>query len=131
VTNARVLGEALLARGFGVVTGGTDNHLLLIDLTSKGVAGKPAAQALDRAGLVANYNAVPFDPRKPFDPSGLRIGTPSVTSRGMKEAEMARIAEWIDRVVSATGDEALLARTAAEVRDLCAAFPAPGLVGAR
>ncbi len=127
VTNARVLGEALLRRGFGVVTGGTDNHLLLIDLTSKGVAGKPAAQALDRAGLVANYNAVPFDPRKPFDPSGLRIGTPSVTSRGMKEPEMARIAEWIDRVVSATGDEALLAHTAAEVKALCAGFPAPGL----
>ncbi len=127
VTNARVLGEALLARGFGVITGGTDNHLLLIDLTSKGVAGKPAAQALDRAGLVANYNAVPFDPRKPFDPSGLRIGTPSVTSRGMKEPEMARIAAWIDSVVSAPNDEALIAKTAQEVKSLCATFPAPGL----
>ncbi len=127
VTNARVLAEALLARGFGVVTGGTDNHLMLIDLTSKGVAGKPAAQALDRAGLVANYNAVPFDPRKPFDPSGLRIGTPSVTSRGMKEPEMARIAAWIDQVVSTPSDDALIAGIAAEVKALCATLPAPGL----
>jgi glycine hydroxymethyltransferase len=86
VENAKALGAALAERGFGVVTGGTDNHLLLIDVTSKGVTGKQLAQALDKAGIVLNYNTVPFDPRKPFDPSGVRIGTPSVTSRGMGKA---------------------------------------------
>lgn len=127
VENAKTLAAALVERGFTVTTGGTDNHLLLLDLTSKNVAGKPAAQALDRAGIVANYNAVPFDPRKPFDPSGLRIGTPSVTSRGMGKAEMARLAEWIDRVVQNVADEAAIAKIAGEVRDLCGHFPAPGL----
>jgi glycine hydroxymethyltransferase len=127
VDNARVLAEALVERGFVVITGGTDNHLLLVDLTSKGVAGKPAAQALDRAGIVANYNSVPFDPRKPFDPSGLRIGTPAITSRGMGKDEMRALAAWIDRVVAKPGDEALLATVAREVRDLCGRFPAPGL----
>ena len=127
VENAKYLAQALVERGFGVTTGGTDNHLMLVDLTSKNVAGKPAAQALDRAGIVANYNAVPFDPRKPFDPSGLRIGTPAVTSRGMGKAEMATLAEWIDRVVANHGDEALIAKVAGEVKELCAKFPAPGL----
>ncbi|MBX3227507.1 MAG: serine hydroxymethyltransferase [Labilithrix sp.] len=128
VANAKVLAEDLLARGFGVTTGGTDNHLMLVDLTSKNIAGKPAAQALDRAGIVANYNAVPFDPRKPFDPSGLRIGTPAVTSRGMGVPEMKKLAEWIDRVVAKATDEAVIKQVAAEVKDLCAKFPAPGLV---
>ena len=128
VSNAKALAEALMARGFAVTTGGTDNHLMLIDLTNKGVAGKPAAQALDRAGIVANYNAVPFDPRKPFDPSGLRIGTPAVTSRGMGKGEMTKLAEWIDRVVQKHGDEAALTAVANEVRELCNHFPAPGLI---
>jgi glycine hydroxymethyltransferase len=127
VANAKVLAQALLDKGFGVTTGGTDNHLMLVDLTSKNVPGKPAAQALDKAGIVANYNAVPFDPRKPFDPSGLRIGTPAITSRGMGEAEMRMLADWIDRVVASPKDEALLAKVAGEVKDLCSKFPAPGL----
>jgi glycine hydroxymethyltransferase len=127
VQNAKTLGEALAGKGFHLVTGGTDNHLLLIDLTSKNVPGKPAAQALDKAGIVLNYNAVPFDPRKPFDPSGLRIGTPAVTSRGMGTGEMQKIAEWIDRVVSAPTDEALLSKIAGEVKDLCKGFAAPGI----
>ncbi len=127
VENANVLARVLIERGFTVTTGGTDNHLMLVDLTSKGVAGKPAAQALDKAGIVANYNAVPFDPRKPFDPSGLRIGTPAVTSRGMGTAEMVHLADWIDRVVAKPTDEALLAKIAGEVREVCAKFPAPGL----
>ncbi len=127
VANAKALGEALASSGFHIVTGGTDNHLLLIDLTNKNVPGKVAAQALDKAGIVLNYNAVPFDPRKPFDPSGLRIGTPAVTSRGMGPGEMAQIATWIDRVVSAPTDEALLAKIAGDARALCARFPAPGL----
>jgi glycine hydroxymethyltransferase len=101
---------------------------MVVDLTNKNVPGKVAAQALDKAGIVLNYNAVPFDPRKPFDPSGLRIGTPAVTSRGMGTDVMGRIAEWIDRVVGSPADEALVARTAAEVKELCAKYPAPGLV---
>jgi glycine hydroxymethyltransferase len=127
VENAKVLAEALIQRGFQVTTGGTDNHLMLLDLTNKNVAGKPAAQALDRAGIVANYNAVPFDPRKPFDPSGLRLGTPAITSRGMGKTEMQKLAEWIDRVVSKHDDEAVITKVAAEVKELCDRFPAPGL----
>jgi glycine hydroxymethyltransferase len=127
VANAKALAAALLEHGFTLVTGGTDNHLILVDLTSKGVPGKKAAQALDRAGLECNYNTVPFDPRKPFDPSGIRLGTPAVTSRGMKEPEMRQIAGWIAGVVAAPEDEALAARTAGAIRELCRAFPAPGL----
>jgi len=127
VRNAKALAAELLERGFSLVSGGTDNHLILIDLTNKGVIGKKAAQALDRAGIVTNYNAVPFDPRKPFSPSGIRIGTPAVTSRGMGEDEMRQIAAWMDEVVAAPADEQLAARVANEVRDMCASFPAPGL----
>jgi glycine hydroxymethyltransferase len=127
VENAQALGSALAAKGFGVITGGTDNHLLLVDVTSKGVTGKQLAQALDRAGIVLNYNSVPFDPRKPFDPSGVRIGTPSVTTRGMGKDDMMRIAEWIDRVTQAPGDESSLGKIAGEVKDLCAKHPAPGI----
>jgi len=127
VANAKALAEELSERGFHLVTGGTDNHLILIDLTNKNVTGKVAAKALDRAGIVANYNAVPNDPRKPFDPSGLRIGTPAVTSRGMKVPEMKRLAAWIDEVVRAPEDEALQKRVANEVKELCKGFPAPGI----
>jgi glycine hydroxymethyltransferase len=127
VENAKALAEEMTKRGFDLVTGGTDNHLLLVDLTNKGVPGKVAAQALDKAGIVLNYNSVPFDPRKPFDPSGLRIGTPAVTSRGMGRDAMVKLAGWIDRVVSAPADEAVLAKVAGEVKELCAAHPAPGL----
>src|SRR6266700_3631112 len=98
VANAKALADALLARGFDLVSGGTDNHLILVDLTNKGIGGKPAAKALDRAGIELNYNTVPFDPRKPFDPSGIRLGTPAVSSRGMGTAEMVRIAEWMDGI---------------------------------
>ncbi len=127
VDNARSLADELTARGFALTTGGTDNHLMVIDLSNKNVSGKIAAQALDRAGIVLNYNSVPFDPRKPFDPSGVRLGTPAVTSRGMGKDEMKKLADWMDRVVTAPGDEALLAKVAAEVREVCARFPAPGL----
>jgi glycine hydroxymethyltransferase len=129
VTNSRALAEELLARGYDLVSGGTDNHLILIDLTGKGVPGKKAAQALDRAGLVLNYNSVPFDPRKPFDPSGVRLGTPSVTSRGMGAAEMKHVADWLDRGVQAAKNEdgAALDKIFAEVRELTGKFPAPGL----
>jgi glycine hydroxymethyltransferase len=109
------------------VTGGTDNHLILIDLTSKRLPGKVAARALDRAGIVCNYNSVPFDPRKPFDPSGIRIGTPAITSRGMGEAEMKRLAAWMAEIVGAPDDEAVVTRVAGEVREMCSGFPPPGI----
>lgn len=127
VANAAALASALTDRGFDLVSGGTDNHLILIDLTDKGVGGKPAAKALDRAGIELNYNTVPFDPRKPFDPSGIRLGTPAVTSRGMREAQMELIAGWVDRIVSSPDDEQLAAEVAEEIRELCRDFPAPGL----
>ncbi len=127
VANAQHLAACLMAKGFAVTTGGTDNHLMLVDMSSKGTTGKVAAKALDRAGIVLNYNAVPFDPRKPFDPSGIRLGTPAVTSRGMGTSEMERLADWMDQACTAPSDGARLARIAGEVRELCGGFPAPGL----
>src|SRR5882724_10065141 len=128
VKNAQALAAALLARGYDLVSGGTDNHLILMDLTPKGIGGKPAAKALDRAGIETNYNTVPFDQRKPFDPSGLRIGTPAITTRGLREEHMAPLAAWMDAAITAAAkdDEATLDRIAGEVRDLLSAFPAPG-----
>ena len=128
VENAKSLAQGLLERGFDLVSGGTDNHLLLVDLTSKGVTGKDAAQALDRARITLNYNTVPFDPRKPFDPSGIRLGTPAVTTRGMTETEMEAIARWIDEGVDAARrkEAATIERIADEVQELTRAFPIPG-----
>src|SRR6202042_1315209 len=125
VANAKALAAAMLEHGFQLVTGGTDNHLILADLTNKNVPGKIAAKALDAAGIELNYNSVPFDPRKPFDPSGIRIGTPAGTSRGMREPEMKQIAAWMAQVVAAPSDASLHARVSGEVRELCAKFPAP------
>lgn len=129
VKNAQALAHALVERGFTLVSGGTDNHLILIDLTNKGLSGKTVARALDRAGLETNANTVPYDLRKPFDPSGVRIGTPAVTTQGMKESHMGSIADWIDQVVQAVqhGDESCLERIAAEVKEFTRAFPVPGL----
>ncbi|MEU9828094.1 serine hydroxymethyltransferase [Micromonospora chersina] len=128
VANAKALAEALTARGFDLVTGGTDNHLILIDLTNKGVAGKPAAKVLDQGGIELNYNTVPYDPRKPFDPSGLRLGTPALTTRGLTEEHMPQVAEWIDRLIVAAvkDDQGSAAAVAGEVRDLLQAYPIPG-----
>jgi len=127
VRNAKVLAGELRERGFDLVTGGTDNHLVVVDLTNKGVIGKKAAQTLDRAGIVVNYNTVPYDPRKPFSPSGVRLGSPAVTSRGMKEAEMRRIVAWIDEVITNVDDERTVERVRGEVKELCSQFPAPGI----
>jgi glycine hydroxymethyltransferase len=127
VENAKVLAERLLTHGFTLISGGTDNHLILIDLNNKGVSGKIAAAALERAGIVCNANSIPFDPRKPFDPSGIRIGTPALTTRGMGADEMVRLADWIDAVVSAPDDGPRLEAIAADVRALCTGFPAPGV----
>ena len=127
VRNAKALGAALAERGFELVSGGTDNHLLLVDLTPKGVWGRAAAEALDRAGIVCNRNTIPFDQRQPMDPSGLRLGTPAVTTRGLRPEHMELMAGWIDRSVEAAahGDKRELARVRAEVRELALAFPPP------
>jgi len=128
VANAQALAAALVERGFDLVSGGTDNHLILIDLTGKGIGGKPAAKALDRAGIELNYNTVPYDPRKPFDPSGIRLGTPALTTRGLTEEQMPRVAAWMDEAVTAAikEDESALDRIAAEVSDLLAGYSMPG-----
>lgn len=127
VVNAQTLGERLMHHGLQLTTGGTDNHLLLIDLSEGELTGKVAARALEVAGIVCNANSVPFDRRKPFNPSGVRLGTPSLTSRGMGEAEMRQLGDWIAQVLRAPEDEAAQLKIAEEVRALCASFPAPGL----
>jgi glycine hydroxymethyltransferase len=128
VANAAALAMALQERGYDLVSGGTDNHLLLVDLTSKGIGGKPAAKALDRAGIELNFNTVPFDSRRPFDPSGIRLGTPAITTRGLTEQHMPQLAAWMDEAITAAAkdDDGPLERVAAEIRDLLTAFPAPG-----
>jgi glycine hydroxymethyltransferase len=127
VKNGKTLAETMKGKGFNLITGGTDNHLLLVDLTSKGIGGKPAARALDQAGIVVNYNAIPFDPRKPNSPSGIRLGTAAVTSRGFKEKEMSQVGEWIDAVLSDPENESLMAQTAKDVASFCSAYPPPGI----
>ena len=127
VENGRTLAETMRRRGFTLITGGTDNHLLLVDLTSKGIGGKPAARALDQAGIVVNYNAIPFDPRKPGSPSGIRLGTAAVTSRGFKDKEMVQVGEWIDTVISDADNDALHARIAEDIASYCSAYPPPGI----
>jgi glycine hydroxymethyltransferase len=127
VANAAALADALAERGYELVSGGTDNHLLLVDLSGKGVGGRPAAEGLERAGLVCNYNSVPFDTRPPLDPSGIRLGTPALTTRGLRTEHMAEVARWIDAGIEATRreDADALARTRAEVLELARAFPPP------
>ena len=128
VSNAAALAAALQARGYDLVSGGTDNHLLLVDLTSKGIGGKPAAKALDRAGIELNFNTVPYDQRRPFDPSGIRLGTPAITTRGLTEEHMPVLAGWIDDAITAAvkEDEAVFDQIAGEVRDLLVGYPTPG-----
>jgi glycine hydroxymethyltransferase len=128
VANAKALAAALTERGFDLISGGTDNHLILADLTGKNIGGKPAAQALDRAGIELNYNTVPYDTRKPFDPSGIRLGTAALATRGLTEQHMPQVAAWMDEAVAAGAkdDEATLDRIAGEVADLLRSFPSPG-----
>ena len=125
VKNARALAEKLLEYGFNLVTGGTDNHLLLIDLRNKNVPGKKLAKALDRARIVTNYNTIPSDPAPPANPSGLRIGTPAITTRGMKEPEVRQIAALINKVVENIDDESVIEDVAKEALLLCSQFPVP------
>jgi glycine hydroxymethyltransferase len=123
VANARELAAALMSRGFQIVSGGTDNHLMLVDLRNKGLTGKVAEQALDRAGITVNKNTVPKETQSPFVTSGIRIGTAAVTTRGMKQAEMKRIAELIDSALSAPEDASVTDRVRSEVHGLTASFP--------
>ncbi|MEP6495588.1 MAG: serine hydroxymethyltransferase, partial [bacterium] len=123
VANARALAAALVSRGFQIVSGGTDNHLMLVDLRNRGLTGKVAQLALDEAAITVNKNTVPKETQSPFVTSGIRIGTPAVTTRGMNEAEMATIAGLIDRVLSAPEDGAVKAAVRSEVLALSARFP--------
>jgi glycine hydroxymethyltransferase len=125
IANARTLAHVLTSRGFRLVSGGTDNHLLLVDVVSKGVTGKSAEAALDAAGITVNKNMIPFDTRAPLDPSGIRIGTPALTTRGLREPEMRAVGGWIADILSAPDDSALRERVRGQVRDMCDQFPAP------
>lgn len=125
VANAKALSEALLAGGLKLVSGGTDNHLMLVDVTTLGIGGKLATEALERCGITVNMNMIPYDTRKPMDPSGVRIGTPALTTRGMGVDEMKRIGAWILSALKNPSDEVLLGRIRAEIVSLCAQFPVP------
>jgi glycine hydroxymethyltransferase len=123
VKNSKALAEGLLARGFKLVTGGTDNHLILLDLSDREITGKDAEQALDRAAITVNKNTVPNEKRSPFVTSGVRIGTPALTTRGMGEAEMTLISGWIAQVLNDHTNETLLKKIKDQVRELCLKFP--------
>jgi glycine hydroxymethyltransferase len=123
IENARTMVEVLLRKGYEIVSGGTDNHLFLINLTDKGITGKEAEEALDVAFITTNKNTVPNEQRSPFVTSGLRIGTPAVTTRGFKTSEVQALAEWVCHVLAAPHDEAVLTQTRANVKALCARFP--------
>lgn len=125
VKNAKRLADRLMDKGYELVTGGTDNHLLLVDLTNQGVIGADAEAALGRAGITVNKNTVPFDPRPPFSPSGIRLGTPALTTRGLKEAEMDQVADWIDQAIQSRADDQKLAAIAQEIKALAQQFPLP------
>jgi glycine hydroxymethyltransferase len=132
IANAQALSGALMKAGFDIVSGGTDNHLMLVDLRNRGLTGKVAEKALDKAGITVNKNTVPKETQSPFVTSGIRLGTPAVTTRGMKESEMQEIAGFIDRVLAAPEDETVAARITSEVRDLTSRFPLyPNAFGAR
>ncbi len=127
IKNAKALASALMNLRFTVVSGGTDNHLMLVDLTNKKVTGKEAEHILEEAGITLNKNMVPYDPRSPFDPSGVRIGTPAITSRGMKEEEMKKIAKWIDRAIKMKNKPAEIKKIKNEIKEFCEDFPVPGI----
>jgi glycine hydroxymethyltransferase len=113
----------MVGKGYGIISGGTDNHLMLIDLRNKGVSGKQAENALVKADITCNKNMVPFDDKSPFVTSGIRLGTPAVTSRGMVEKDMTQIAEWIDRIVTDIDNESLIAKVKGEVNEYMGQFP--------
>ena len=124
VKNAKVLAESLMERGYRIVSGGTDNHLMLVDvLASLDISGKKAQNLLGKAEITVNKNTIPFDKKSPFVTSGIRLGTPALTSRGMKEEQMKEVARFIDDVLRSGGDEDILSRVTGDVRSLCDAYP--------
>ena len=123
IANARALAEGLASAGYRVISGGTDTHLMLIDVFSRGMLGSEAEKALGEAGITVNKNAIPFDTNPPLKPSGIRLGTPALTTRGMKEAEMKQVAAWIARALEQRKDAAALAKIHSEVLELCEQFP--------
>lgn len=125
VANAQTLAETLMSGGFRLVSGGTDNHLMLVDVASKGLSGKQAEQALGRAGITVNKNLIPFDARKPMDPSGIRIGTPALTTRGMKADAMRQVGQWILSILAAPDDEVVATRTRMAIREFARDYPVP------
>lgn len=125
--NAKTMEVEFKKLGYNIMFGGTDNHLLLIDVTNKGVTGNQVQHALDEASITLNKNMIPDDPRSPMDPSGIRLGTPAITTRGMKEAEMERVVGWIDRVVTNINDEAKIKEVKGEVEEMCGKYPVPGI----
>lgn len=127
INNAKTLGESLLAGGLKLSSGGTDNHLLLVDVTPLGIGGKQAEEVLDQCGMTVNKNMIPYDERKPMDPSGIRIGTPALTTRGMGTDEMQKVGQWILSVLQAPDDATLAQRVRGEIRELCRAFPVPAV----
>lgn len=127
VANARVLAETLMGGGIKLASGGTENHLMLADVTAIDLSGKIAEQALDRAGITVNKNMIPYDQRKPLDPSGIRIGTAALTTRGMEEEEMQKVGKWILQVLKAASDEAVIKRVRNEIREFTKDFPVPGI----
>ena len=125
IRNAAALSSAMQGHGFRIVSGGTDNHLMLVDVGAKGLTGKQSQLALDEAGITTNKNTIPFETRSPFEASGVRLGTPAVTTRGMKETEMELIAGWIDMALHHRADESAVARIRQEVFHLTDQFPIP------
>ncbi|MGW8256920.1 MAG: serine hydroxymethyltransferase [Thermoguttaceae bacterium] len=126
IDNAKTLADVLLSGGLHLVSGGTDNHLILVDVTVAGLSGKQAEAALDRCGITVNKNMIPYDQRKPMDPSGIRIGAPALTTRGMGVTEMRSIGAWILQVIKAPDEESMLSRIREQVSELCRNFPVPG-----
>ena len=127
VKNAKVLAETLMAGGIDLASGGTDNHLMMADVTTIGLTGKIAEEALDKAGITVNKNMIPYDKRKPLDPSGIRIGTAALTTRGMKEDEMRKVGSWILKILRAADDDHNIDQVRAEIKEFTADFPVPGI----
>ena len=123
IDNAKAMSQVLLSKDYNLISGGTDTHVVLIDLTNKGVSGKVAEKTLEKAGITVNKNMVPFDKRSPFVTSGIRIGSPAITTRGMGEDEMVQIINFIDKIISNIEDESIIEKVKTEVQALCSSFP--------
>jgi glycine hydroxymethyltransferase len=126
IKNAKVLAEDFIQKGFRVISGGTDNHLMVVDMTSKGLSGKEAEVVLDKVGISVSRSTIPNDPNPPMNPSGVRFGTPAITTRGMREDDMKKVASWIDEAISNKDNEAELSRIKEEVKEFCLKFPVQG-----